>query len=364
MGSLREQSIAIIRRYQAAGGAYVACPNFPPYKFCWLRDGTFTAYAMDRVGHHDSSRRFYLWVHSALQGQADRSDRIVRLLSDGCTPGPQEMLPTRYRLDGNPECDGWPNFQLDGYGTWLWGLAEHVAMTGEVGLLAELREGIEPTIRYLSHCWQMPNHDCWEEFGDRLHPTTLACLYGGLAAINLYLNRADVAALAGDIRRYVLTHGVAGGRFVKSIGNNSVDASLLWLSVPFTVVDPGDTRMVSTVREIERRLYHQGVHRYPEDTYYGGGEWPLLACWLGWYYCRTGRPDAAMPILAWVEGCATGAGELPEQVSTHVNVQKYLPKWQERWGPVATPLLWSHAMYLILLEELAAHATAGDRGPA
>ena len=33
-----------------------------------------------------------------------------------------------------------------------------------------------------------------------------------------------------------------------------------------------------------------------------------------------------------------------------------LPVWEERWGPVATPLLWSHAAYLILADELGERA--------
>jgi GH15 family glucan-1,4-alpha-glucosidase len=271
------------------------------------------------------------------------------------------MLPTRYRLDGAPEDDSWPNFQLDGYGTWLWGLAQHVRMTGDVGLVDRLNDCVSLTLRYISLCWRMPNYDCWEEFGDRLHPATLACLYGGLTAARNLVKQDEAekaTRLAGDIRDYILRNGVLdrgafGRRFAKSVGNSSIDASLLWLAVPFAAVDPVDPIMICTVDEIERHLYHRGVHRYPEDTYYGGGEWPLLACWLGWYYCLTGRPSLAAPILDWVEGCADERGELPEQVSDHVNDPEYVGVWVERWGPVARPLLWSHAMYLVLSHEVA-----------
>lgn len=361
MTSLRSTSTDIIRRFQSDTGAYVACPNFEAYRFCWLRDGTFIAYAMDRVGEHRSARKFYLWVGSALRGQVDRLERIAGALSEGRNPDPSQMLPTRYRLDGRPAEDDWPNFQLDGYGTWLWGLAEHIRMTGETGLLSKVRAAVDLTVRYLSLAWQLPNYDCWEELGDRIHPATLACLYGGLTAINCYLRRDDVSGLSGEIRSFILTHGVSDGRFVKSVGHGGVDASLMWLAVPFAVVEPENPTMVATVREIERNLYHQGVHRYPEDTYYGGGEWPLLASWLGWYYCRAGRPEAAAPILEWVESCANPSGELPEQVSTHVNAAEYLPEWEKRWGPVATPLLWSHAMHLVLHEELLAASTLAER---
>ena len=352
MADMRANSIRIITESQSPQGAYVACPNFSQYRYCWLRDGSFIAYAMDRVGSHDSARLFHRWVDSVLLRKGGQVEKIADALAGGSPPNSWDMLPTRYRLDGLDENDDWPNFQLDGYGTWLWGLSEHLDRTGDMSLLADLQESIGIVLRYLALCWRMPSYDCWEEFGDRLHPSTLACLYGGLTAINRYLGRKDLAQLAGTIHDYILTCGVVSGRFAKSIGNPSVDANLLWLSIPFGVVATTDPLMLSTVNEIEKRLLHQGVHRYPEDTYYGGGEWLLLACWLGWYYCRVNRAEAALPIKKWVESCATDQGELPEQINTHLNHPEYLSEWEKRWGAVATPLLWSHAMYLVLLEEL------------
>ncbi|MEP6895352.1 MAG: hypothetical protein ABI986_07075 [Chloroflexota bacterium] len=39
---------------------------------------------------------------------------------------------------------------------------------------------------------------------------------------------------------------------------------------------------------------------------------------------------------------------MPEQVAENLNVPDYYPTWVERWGDVASPLLWSHAKYIIL----------------
>ncbi|MEA4882308.1 MAG: glycoside hydrolase family 15 protein [Clostridia bacterium] len=357
MQDLQKKSIDIIRRYQSPNGAYVACPNFEQYSYCWLRDGTFIAYAMDRSGAHESALAFYRWVHGVILSQAGRIERIIELVKSGHVPDHREMPPTRYTLDGAVNDDEWTNFQLDGYGAWLWGLAEHARITGSDSIVSDMEKTIDVTIDYLVHCWQMPNYDCWEEFGDRVHPATLACIWGGLTAINQYLNRTDVRSAASAIRDFILsrcvgTHNSCSSRFVKSIGNDSIDASLLWITVPFGVVDPHNPIARNTVAEIERRLYHGGVHRYPEDTYYGGGEWPLLACWLGWHYCRAGEPRRAEPILKWVESCANEAGEIPEQINVHVNDPDHYSAWCKRWGPVATPLLWSSAMYLVLCAEL------------
>jgi len=48
---------------------------------------------------------------------------------------------------------------------------------------------------------------------------------------------------------------------------------------------------------------------------------------------------------------ATDEGDLPEQVADHLLDPGSQQTWLERWGPVATPLLWSHAMYLTLALE-------------
>ncbi len=56
------RSIAIIEAGQSPSGAYVACPLYPTYNYCWFRDGTFIAYAMDLWQKHESARRFYDWA--------------------------------------------------------------------------------------------------------------------------------------------------------------------------------------------------------------------------------------------------------------------------------------------------------------
>ncbi|MCK9906095.1 hypothetical protein MXD81_09950, partial [Microbacteriaceae bacterium K1510] len=115
-----------------------------------------------------------------------------------------------------------------------------------------------------------------------------------------------------------------------------------------------DNRMIQTVHTIERDLcIGYGVHRYRGDTYYGGGIWLLLSAWLGWYYARTGERERAVDVLRWLESKWTENG-LPEQLQEHLFSPEAYSKWIDRAGQPATPLLWSHAMYLILACELGA----------
>jgi GH15 family glucan-1,4-alpha-glucosidase len=152
-----------------------------------------------------------------------------------------------------------------------------------------------------------------------------------------------------------LDNCVTCGHFIKFSGSSEVDASLLGISVPFGVVSPNDPIMRETVVKIEQSLHTDGgVHRYSKDTYYGGGEWVLLTAWLGWYYTKLGDSNSlekANKVLRWVQdqaGKDGNPGDLPEQVAVNLNDLAWYSPWVEKWGPIASPLLWSHAMYIIL----------------
>lgn len=349
-----EKSVELLLNSQSEYGSFRACPTFDTYRFCWLRDGSFIAHALDAAGKPQAAGKFFRWVDATLKRCRGKIERIETALAEGKAIGQNDLLHTRYTLEGFDEAEtGWGNFQLDGYGTWLWALAEHAERGGEAGSLEPFCESIGLSVRYLKSLWHYPNYDIWEENGDKIHASTLACLYGGLTAVNRHLRREDIARLAAEIRAYLLTNCVKNGAFVKYIGSDEVDASLLWLNLPFQVVDLNDEVFRNTVRRIENELLtNGGVHRYREDTYYGGGEWILLSCWLGWYYARSGQKTKAQDILNWVRLQAEPDGSLPEQVSRHLNRESEYSVWVERWGVPASPLLWSHAMYIVLQREI------------
>ncbi len=369
MTDLYRRSIEIILANQHPSGAYVASPNFPTYRYCWFRDGSFTAYAMDLAGEHESAARFHAWAARAVNQRAAVIRRGLEKAARGLPLDDTDVLHTRLTLEG---ADGtqekWGNFQLDGFGTWLWALEQHQRLCGDP-LPAEWLAAAGLTAAYLAALWDRPCYDCWEEHPDLVHPHTLAAIYGGLAAyekLNLDLewpkaipNPNKFSPTLDAIRAYIDSHFTLDGHFVKFSGKPTVDASLLGLAVPYGVVAPGDPRMLATVAEIERTLLHGGVHRYPTDTYYGGGAWLLLTAWLGWYYSQLdaqsagdGRPPRPRPtgpeLLAWIEQQAAPDGSLPEQVPAALNDPAFYPSWVKQWGPIATPLLWSHAKYIIL----------------
>src|SRR5690606_16230306 len=98
-----------------------------------------------------------------------------------------------------------------------------------------------------------------------------------------------------------------------------------------------------------------------DDVFYGGGQWLLLTCLLGWNEAVAGDTDAARERLRWVAAQADADGHLPEQVGQHLLHPEHEAEWVARWGQVASPLLWSHVMYLILADDLGLLPDPEDR---
>jgi GH15 family glucan-1,4-alpha-glucosidase len=162
-------------------------------------------------------------------------------------------------------------------------------------------------VRHLELVRDEPCVDWWEE-RTGVHAATLACVAAGLD------DSLDLAAAEERLDGALLV--------LPFLGFGSVDVSAL--------VSPGG-----------------GVHRHLEDTYYGGGEWLLLTALLG-----LAEPERGRACLDWVAAHATPNGELPEQSRDHLLAPDMLEPWVRKWGPPASPLLWSHAMYLTLAAAL------------
>ncbi|HVG00092.1 MAG TPA: glycoside hydrolase family 15 protein [Chloroflexia bacterium] len=360
MHHLYSRSIELIRANQAPNGAYVASPNFGEYAYCWFRDGTYIAYSMDLVGEHAGAARFYGWATDMVASRRAQVERAVEAARRGNLPQPEDLLHTRYALDGQASEGDWPNFQLDGFGTLLWGIAEHVSISSRP-MPGEWRGAVDLLARYLAALWRFPCYDCWEEFGDKIHTSTLAALYGGLNAATSLLGDATHARAAEEIKRFALDNCVLDGTLCKFVGSKAVDSNLVHVATPYRLLSPGHPVMVATIERIERELRQAGggAHRYADDSYYGGGEWVLLTAYLGWYYIERGQVSRALDLLRWIEDRAGADCMLPEQVAEHLNHPDMLPVWEERWGPSARPLLWSHAAYLTLSEHLRRASDAG-----
>lgn len=350
------KSIEVILAGQSLSGAFVASPNFESYRYSWLRDGAYCAKAMDLVGQTESASRFHRWVEKALLKQRVIAESLILQLDNGEVPEMDSMLPTRYTLDGSIEKFGevedspWPNYQLDGYGVWLDELRRHHQEFGTSNFNSEV---VDLVARYLSSAWKTDCFDCWEELGDGQHAATLASVSAGLRSAGILLGEDTYIKKSEEIRDYLLANFVRNGRFRKGFRDDRVDASLLSIVLPFEIVDLENPIFAKTVEVIRSDLRGNtgGLYRYLGDTYYGGGEWILLTSWLGWYDRLTNNEISFNNSKKWVTIQATETLELPEQSTEGVQDPTMIDPWVKRWGPVASPLLWSHAMYLLMINE-------------
>lgn len=357
--SLARSSIALIVELQTATGAYPASPTFSAYRgYCWFRDGAFIADAASAGGAPDSADAFFAWCTTITEKYRDDMERAIAAAASGLPLPAEQMMPARFTFDGDRGLHDWWDFQLDGYGTWLWALEQHIVRQG--GDPRPYANAVDLTVRYLASSWSRPCFDWWEESADRVHISTLGCVGAGLeSALSLgVLSPATSEAAttaAEEIRSLIMTSGIHDGHLVKSIGSVQVDGSLSALIAPLGYIEPTSTVAIATIDAIQAELdIDGGVHRYLDDTFYGGGQWPLLTCFLGLAQAATGDGAGARAALDWAVSTATPGGELPEQVPGHLLSPARRQEWIEKWGPVATPLVWSHAMVARLHWELSA----------
>jgi GH15 family glucan-1,4-alpha-glucosidase len=373
------KSIDIILAGQDSTGSFPASTEFPGFHYSWLRDGTFIAHSMLVSGHANSTKRFLQWENSAIAPLEAIVEKVEERTKKGEKLDPYEFLPARYTMEGKIEKrkgDGyffakvfgnvyateagtdtageWNMFQVDSYGIWMWGLAQYLEKTGDIALLNECKKAVELSIRYLKCVWDMKCYDSWEEYGAYQHPSTLGCVAGGLKAINKFLKRTDVDDLAEKVKAKILALQLPDGTLPKYVGTTSTDSSLIWLGQPYKVFSPNEPIMQKTIARVkEKLLVNGGVKRYLEDVYFGGGKWIVQTCWLGWYDVLAGNKDEAIRLLEWCEDHATTDLLYPEQVLEDVNFPEHTDVWKKNlWDHSPTPLLWAHAMYLILVDAL------------
>lgn len=313
---LKARSIEIILDGQATSGAYIAAPSFKNYQYSWFRDGSFIADAMSRVGEAESAESFFDWAA-----------RVVTERQDKIRGG--EILHTRYTAEGRESEDEWPNHQLDGFGTLVWAMHEHSVRHQRSR--EKWDTAIQLVVEYLAKRWHEPSHDWWEEYS-AVHPATLASIYAAFHVV--HHPDAEKVRHAIDLER------------------SKLDASLVACATPFHAVSQDE--FAATLLKIETNLITPGggLYRHQTDVYYGGGEWHLLTCFLGWHYASTGRTDEARAKLARVAMHMDENGWLPEQSNEYLLAADHHDQWVAKWGPSARPLLWSHAMFLTLLSVL------------
>jgi len=300
------------------------------YRYCWLRDATFTLYSLMTAGYRDEARAWCDWLLRAVAGDLAQLQimygpagerRLTELVLEWL-PGYEASVPVRI---GNAAVR---QLQLDVYGEVMDTLhqARRVGIAGDQ-LSWRLQQHL---LEYLEPGWTQPDEGIWEVRGPRRHFTHSKVM--AWVAIDRAVRDIETYGLPGDVERWkrvraaiheeVCTKGYDAKRhtFVQYYGGRELDASLLM--VPLVgFLPPEDDRVRGTVEAIERGLCRDGfVARYQtsESGHVDGlpaGEGVFLACtfWLADNYWVMGRQDEARQLFERLLGLCNDVGLLSEQ---------------------------------------------------
>jgi GH15 family glucan-1,4-alpha-glucosidase len=274
------------------------------YRFCWLRDATFTLLALMHAGYHYEAEEWQNWLLRAIAGSPAQVQIMYgvageRHLAEWEVPwlsGYQGALPVRV---GNAAVG---QQQLDIYGE----LADALHQAREAKLPKnEPAIDLQRTLlEHLEQIWQEPDEGIWEVRGAKRHFTHSKVMAWvafdrtilSAEKFNLEVPLERWRAVRKQIHDEVCNQGFDKdlGSFVQSYGSKNLDASLLLIPL-VGFLPPSDPRVRSTIETIERDLMCEGlVQRYNTGTAADGlppGEGVFLACsfWLADNYVLLGR---------------------------------------------------------------------------
>ncbi|RSN05877.1 glucoamylase [Nonomuraea sp. WAC 01424] len=328
--------------YAPTGGVVAAATTSLPeqlggprnwdYRYCWLRDASFTLQAMMTAGYEAEARAWREWLLRAVAGHpadlrimytVEGGRRIPEWNADWLS-GYENSSPVRI---GNAASG---QLQPDVYGETLDCL--HVARRSGLAVEDEAWDLQQALMGYLEGVWDQPDNGLWEIRGPRrqfVHSKVLAWVAADrmIQAVDRF-GREGPADRWRDLRerihRDVCANGYDATRntFTQYYGSNGLDAALLLIPrLGFLPAD--DPRVVGTVDAIARDLVHDGLvlrYRTEADDVDGlsGHEGTFLACsfWLADALAATGRRHRAVELFERLLDLRNDVGLLSEEYDT------------------------------------------------
>lgn len=324
--------------YEPTGGLVAAATTSLPeqiggvrnwdYRHCWLRDATFSLYALTVGGYTDEALAWREWLVNAVAGRPEElqimygvaGERRLTELEVAWLPGYEGSRPVRV---GNA---AYHQYQLDVYGE----IMDVLHLARRIGLPPDENSWrVQRAImKFLATGWKEPDEGIWEVRGPRRHFThskvmAWVAFDRAIAAVEKFGMDGPVElwrAARAEIRAEILEKGFDRhlNAFVQFYGSQSADASLLMLpSLGFMAAD--DPRMVGTVALIRKQLASNGlIARYPTTPAVDGlppGEGSFLLCtfWLADVLALQGNYDEAAAMFEQLLALRNDVGLLAEQ---------------------------------------------------
>lgn len=305
------------------------------YRFCWVRDASWSASALVRLGSTGHAMKLLDWL-SGIVAQLDGPERLRPLytvaghdlgaeaeISD--LAGYGSSRPIRVGNAANQQV------QLDVFGT----VADLIASLAESGapLTPEHMRLMDAMVEAVARRWNEPDHGIWEvRDTPRHHVSSKVMCWNtvnrAIAARQIVdgVERESDVALRARIHADVLAHGWSErlGGFSASYGSDEPDAATLL--APLTgFLPPDDPRIAGTIEAVERHLLRRGtVYRYLMDDGLPGYEGGFNIC-TGWLVESLALVGRSAEALALLRSLASTAGPLGLMAEEHDPLQGHAP---------------------------------------
>jgi GH15 family glucan-1,4-alpha-glucosidase len=298
------------------------------YRFCWLRDATFTLYCLLVAGYTDEATAWRDWLLRAVAGDPNRLQIMYgifgqRRLTEFELPwlaGYEQSQPVRV---GNAASE---QFQLDVYGEVLDML--HVCRKQGISESETDWRFQRALLHFLESAWRQPDEGIWEVRGPRRHFThskvmAWVAFDRAVKAVEQSDRSGPAAAwrqIRDEIHAEICAQGFNQqlGAFVQYYGSDEFDASLLMIPL-VGFLPANDSRMQGTLAAIEKNLMREGlVDRYATRQHVDGlppGEGSFLPCsfWYADNLALAGRYDEAVEMFERLLSLRTDLGLLAEE---------------------------------------------------
>ena len=298
------------------------------YRFTWVRDASFSLYALMRLGYTGEAAAFMRWLEARIgEVEPDGSLQVMYGI-DGRHELPEEILghlegyrkSTPVRI-GNGAVN---QLQLDIYGE----LMDAVYLYDKYGqpISYDTWQNITRLIEWVCTHWREKDETIWEFRTDRREYlySRLMCWVALDRAIRLGWKRSFPAPIAQwhDIRdtiyRDIMDHfwNSARGAFVQHKETDQLDASCLIMPL-MRIVSPVDKRWLSTMRTLEKDLLDDSlVYRYRGPDGFTGKEGTFCMCSFWYIEClsRAGDIRQARLLFERMLGYANHLGLFAEEL--------------------------------------------------
>lgn len=294
------------------------------YRYCWLRDASFTLLALANNGFAHEAGAWRDWLLRSTAGHPEEARILYR--ADGSTgsgerkcswlAGYEASVPVRF---GN---DAVQQKQHDIFGELISAL--YVARRHGLGPDADTWNMECRIAEHVSHIWRLPDNGLWEMRDNCQHYTLSKAMCW--VALDRVIRSAEELGRHAPVRRWRVTadaihrdvckHGFNGelNAFTQFYGSDRLDASLLLLAL-FGFLPADDPRISGTIDAIEQVLMRDGlVLRYLCDP----AEGAFIACslWLVQARVLQGRQDEAQELFDRVLTLRNDVGLLAEEFDT------------------------------------------------